>query len=802
MAKILALRGVVAGRGCCFRCPAGAWVGSPWFAELYDGRRRLEDGFDRRSARSDARLAGPVLRLVPGKQFRLSEPTVQQETPAQLKLSYRVSLDADPAFRVVRSIHIQSLPAGLALVESFVLKPSQPLKVDLEIERPFTLEPVAAGPGHVVCPLLNGWAKRETLTSSGVRGEYRLGLRLTAKETPQLALPLVQWADPTQRAGALMSDPYYGALFEVYPADKQVCGSVRYRYRSTQVPLEASETRSFGIWLPSQPSGKVFDQALDAFFDLMLPDVPPGPKWLHQIAMIDYDFLSDHGQGWERDVKQLAQWLKPDERRRVALCLHGWYDALGSYCYEAKTGELKKEWVAFARTQKVRLTQEDLKRRLRLARDLGFRVLLYFGDGLASDSGVPTYRDDWAYRGPDGKKVTGWQGPDTLGTTYLLNPGHPEVFSWFLGYLDALLKTYGGDLDGLVWDETFHARIGQMATQPRPAYCDRALMLLIKELARRVHAFDPEKVFLASDCIGGVFNWEDVPGYGMVAHGTWQDSWCHPSAWSYGLFPNWRNVLWSCNWQPINHFHYTRWGVETFGVPVAISNGWGDDLGPWEWKPRQRDALLKLFRERLQRTERVRYLTEDPAQLVARGPHVSVAGDALPVPAPGLANWTLARHGSRATASSQDAPHWPAAGAIDGVRDETGWGGGHGWASAEGQPLPQWLQVDFRQPRPVALFVVTTYQKEKTEDTAGKWGILDYELQAWDTVTRQWQTLVNESKGQAMKVRVHRLATPFTTEKIRLVVHRVAPLDGRARLLQLEAWGPSGTKTGNQPEGK
>ena len=100
------------------------------------------------------------------------------------------------------------------------------------------------------------------------------------------------------------------------------------------------------------------------------------------------------------------------------------------------------------------------------------------------------------------------------------------------------------------------------------------------------------------------------------------------------------------------------------------------------------------------------------------------------------------------------------------------------------------------------MFVVTTYQKEKTEDTAGKWGILDYELQAWDTVTRQWQTLVNESKGQAMKVRVHRLATPFTTEKIRLVVHRVAPLDGRARLLQLEAWGPSGTKTGNQPEGK
>ena len=199
--------------------------------------------------------------------------------------------------------------------------------------------------------------------------------------------------------------------------------------------------------------------------DLMLPDVPAGPQWLHEIAMIDYDFLSDDGQGWERDVQLLAEWLKPEQRQRVALCLHGWYDALGSYCFDAQTKQLKNDWVAFGLTRKVHLTQDELRRRMHLARSLGFRVLLYFGDGLAADSGVPGYRDDWAYRHPDGKPITGWQGPDTYGTTYMRNPAHPEVAQWYLDYCDALLRTYGTDFDGLVWDETFHAALGQIASR-------------------------------------------------------------------------------------------------------------------------------------------------------------------------------------------------------------------------------------------------------------------------------------------------------------------------------------------------
>ena len=335
---------------------------------------------------------------------------------------------------------------------------------------------------------------------------------------------------------------------------------------------------------------------------------------------------------------------------------------MGAYCFDAQTRQLKNEWIAFGRTRKVQLTQDALRRRMRLARSLGFRVLLYFGDGLAADSGVPGYRDDWAYRNPDGKPITGWQGPDTYGLTYLRNPAHPEVSEWYLNYCDALLQTYGAEFDGLVWDETFHAAPGQIALEPVPAYCDRAFMALVQNLAQRVRGYDPQKVFLTSDCIG-IPGMESVPGYGMVAHGTWQDSWCHPVAWSYGLFPNWRNVLWSCNWSPLSNFQFTQFGVKTFGVPVAISNGWGDDCGPSEWQPDQRDRILALFEERCAQQGRVRYLTTDPATLMAAGPHVAAQGDPLPAPDPGWTNWALATQGSKATASSESAPNWPASGA-------------------------------------------------------------------------------------------------------------------------------------------
>jgi hypothetical protein len=730
----------------------------------------------------------------------LGEPNLKRRDGQQLILAYEAESPDKIPLRIECRLEKRTDREGVTLFETFSLSAGSPLTNDIEIEVPFVLP---TGPGSpaglsggwrgrsATCPLKNGWANALPLSAEETRVEYRLGSSIMGKETPDLALPLVLVQGQGSTA-AIFADPTFSTLFSLRSGTDQIEGTMRFRYAASKVPLSALETRQFAIWLPADKrTAKDFPAAVDAWFRLMLPDVPPGPKWLHEIAMVDYDFLSDDGRGWERDLRVLANWLKPAERRRVALCLHGWYDALGSYCYDAQARSMKPEWVAFERTRKVKFTQAELKRRLRLARDLGFHVLLYFGDGLAADSGVPGYHDDWAYRDAKGNKIAGWQGPDTFGPTYMLNPAHPEVFSWFTNYMTALLQTYGAETDGFVWDETFHARLGQVASAPQPAYCDRAMMTLVKALTRQVHLFDPQKVFLASDCIG-VFGWIDVPGYAMMADGTYQDTHCDSVAWSYGLFPNWRNTLWSCNWGDVTDFHLTRWGVRAFGVPVAVSNGWGDDCGPSEWSPRQRDAFLRLFRERLKLKQPVRFLSDDPSKLTSHAPDHPGQGDAIPEPAAGEINWALAVNGSHAAASSQDTAGGaarPASGVIDGRRDDAGWGAGHGWASKGGEPLPQWLEVDFGQERSVERFVVVNYQKDNSPETAGKWGVRNYNLEAWDKRKQKWKPLLAEASEFPRKVRVHTLSNPARTDRFRLLITEVAPLDGQARLLQVEARG-------------
>ncbi|MBN1420176.1 MAG: discoidin domain-containing protein [Planctomycetes bacterium] len=739
------------------------------------------------------RLATPILRFLPDKiEIPLSNPHVERDGEAWLRLTYVLETPAG-GLEVERVLQIEEGPAECSsLHETFSIAFDAPIATDLEIERPFQIV-LPPSPGTAaVLPLQNGWARTVALSPDGTSAEYRLGNPITAKETPALALPLVEIVSPPARC-ALMADPTFAALFSLDPARAVVGGSLRYRYAASCVPLRGTETRAFGVRLGRGADPKAgFDAALDAFFTLMLPDVPPGPRWLHDIAMVDYDFLSDDGKGWDRDVRLLGEWLAPGERSRVALCLHGWYDALGAYAYDAEARKIKDEWVAFARTRKVAFTQDEIRRRIRAARSQGFRALLYFADGLAADSGVPGYRDDWAYRDAEGRRISGWQGPDTFGKTFLRNPAHPEVFQWYIGYMDALLAAFGPDVDGFVWDETFHARIGQIAATPEPAYCDRAMMALVKALAARVETFDPEKVFLASDCVG-VFGWSDVPGYAMVADGTYQDTHASPVAWSYGLFPNWRNTLWSCNWGAMSSFHFTRWGVETFGVPVAISNGWGDDRGPSEWTTEECRTILDLFRKRCAAGPRVRYLAEDPEILLGSAPNRPSPGDPLPAPAAGEVNWAASARGSRAIASSEErigAAVWPASGLIDGVRDDAGWGSGHGWASARGEPLPQWAEVDFGVERTISRFVVITYEKEKTEETASKWGVIDYAIEIPESGIGAWKSVVDERRGRAVKVRAHELEKPVRTSRFRIIVRRVAPLDGQARLLQLEAWGP------------
>ncbi len=188
----------------------------------------------------------------------------------------------------------------------------------------------------------------------------------------------------------------------------------------------------------------------------------------------------------------------------------------------------------------------------------------------------------------------------------------------------------------------------------------------------------------------------------------------------------------------------------------------------------------------------VRLLSDDPDKLVSRAPDHPAQGDPIPEPAPDEVNWALAANGSHASASSQEVSVnaiWPASGVIDGRRDDAGWGTGHGWASKGGEPLPQWLEVDFGQERAVHRFVVITYQKDNSAETAGKWGVQSYTIEAWDKRKQRWQPLVAAAADFPAKVRVHQLPEPARTDRFRIMVTKVAPLDDQARLLQVEAWG-------------
>jgi hypothetical protein len=592
-----------------------------------------------------------------------------------------------------------------------------------------------------------------------------------------------------------MADPRFSALFIMRASGQVVEGEIRYRFRGDRVPIKRAEPRWVGIWRAAPADqARPFGASIDAFFRLMLPDVPPGPEWLHGIAMVGYDYLSDEGQGWDRDVAKLAEWLTREERQRVALCFHGWYDGIGSYSFDDTTGRIKDQWVAMPKTRKVALTKELVRQRLQRTRELGFRVLWYFGDGLLQDRGTPAYREAWNFLDEQGASPRPtWTGPDTMDKNFIRNPAHPEVNQWYQRYLSALLHDFGPVVDGFVWDETYYIRRGDVAQQPEAAYCDRAMFDLVRALRKQVKAHDAEKVFLSSDDIG-VFGLVDAIGYAMVADGNYQDSWCDPAGWSFALFPNWRNTSWSCNWWAITNFNRTQWGVENFGVPVAISNGWEDDRGPAEWTTAERDQFLALFRKRLAMPERVRFLTDDPATILATRPDAPPAGDRLPQAAEAGVNWALAARGSQASASSQQtgpAQNWPAAGVIDGVRDDLGWGAGHGWASEFRQPLPQWLEVRFPAPRTIEQFCIVTFQTSLGAENAAKWGVKDYVIEVWDDDRQQWQTVVEENRGRTMKNRVHQLATPVRTERFRVVIHHVAPADGIARLLQVEAWGPA-----------
>ncbi len=496
----------------------------------------------------------------------------------------------------------------------------------------------------VFVPLKNGVGRRKPIGGLENDDEYlfRFAGTYEGGRPQMLAIPMLdEYADQTDLHLTLCADPYFTSYI-TFPCQEKI-GQFHCIYLGN-VGLKAEERTLYtGLHRGDAKT------AMRVFYATALADIRPGPDWLHSVSMIDYDYLSKNGRGWFADIDKLTQVIRPEDRSKVFLALHAWYDLVGRYTYDHSTHALDKNWIslpsardkdvqrwgdapeawndwywhkrAMVNLQPVEMSIAEVHRRIKYAKDRGFRVGMYFSDGLSScDRGKeladPSTVLHWG----------GWHGPDTKGKTYQQSPLHSGVRDFFKGYLQALMGEYGREVDGFIMDETFFVDPGDLGAEACPGYADRAMMTLVKELAAIVVGANPQMAFFASDVIG-VRTWIHKAPYALMAHATYQDSGSRPEAWSYGLFPNFRNTLWSCNWAPVSNFRYTKYGVETFDTPVTISNGCaGDDTGISEVSPQILQAMLDLFEKRKTRRMDIGWIEENQGNPTYQGREVKYKG--------------------------------------------------------------------------------------------------------------------------------------------------------------------------------
>lgn len=251
---------------------------------------------------------------------------------------------------------------------------------------------------------------------------------------------------------------------------------------------------------------------------------------------LSYVLKSDDRQGWFRDIDALQNAIAVEDRGKVFLCLHGWFNHVGRYCFDPQTGQLDREWTVFSNdpnvkdfayefalvdgekiragfteNRPVKLTIDDIHKRIAYARLRGFRVGLYYASGVESCDALPHYSPE---------RALDWRH---------------------------------------VW-----------------------MMKLMRDVALTVQddnrAHGRQLALLASDMIGA---WGPPvePPYCLAAHGTCQDSHRRPQGNGRMIFPNYRHVFWSCAWWPMKNWRPAEFGVRYDQTPVPVSNGFGDNTG-------------------------------------------------------------------------------------------------------------------------------------------------------------------------------------------------------------------------------
>jgi len=555
------------------------------------------------------------------------------------RLIFRYDFATPDRFSVHYELELADLPPSLVtLTQKVGIEAPKKIAESVKLILPRNLQ-LPDERRKVFLPLKNGIGRHKEILGYESENEYVYAMAgsYEAMGKPQmLALPLVdEYSDAADLRLTHCTDPYFSTYFYLPQGEK--VGNFNCVYVG-EVGVEKEERVLYTGLHRGGEKG-----AMEVFYATALGEVKPGPDWQHEVAMVDYDYFSKNGEGWFRDIDALTKLVAPEDRPKVFLALHGWYGYVGQYAFDWRKGEFFKEWTAFPNaldphfqslpdapdsgtgyiwqknsvkaTRPVAMSLVDMHRRIRYAKDRGFRVGIYYADGTNASDGVKEIYDP--------SKVLhwgGWEGPDTKGKTYAQNPLHPEVREFFRKYVHALIDEYGKEVDGFIWDEPYTVGTSDLGPPAAPGYASRGMMTLMREVASAVAQYSAELAFFSSDDIGAWYMFEQAVPYALVTHGTYQDSWCAPVAWPYALFPNFRNVIWSCNWAPITRHAYSRYAVETFSVPVPISNGAsGDDIGISEMSTEQQAQVMDLFDKRKRVRMDLGWIEEEPRTPKYRG---------------------------------------------------------------------------------------------------------------------------------------------------------------------------------------
>ncbi|ARN57994.1 hypothetical protein [Sedimentisphaera salicampi] len=529
-------------------------------------------------------------------------------------LKYSVD-SADSYYDIIGEYHLKLKPAednNLILCKS-KLEFDSPVRTDVTVKNIFQIQ------GNTVktmaLPERDGILRSYNLRSGKAgAGRYELGAKAAqGVNCSEIGIPVVgvelNSVDSGRTDLAVSIDPYCGGYIKAGSDNGSTEVTVSTTYNGTVVPMN-SESRTIAIEFMEDPEGKLsapenMHPILMSFYNT-IPEIEPGPDWLHEVELVYYDYLSDGGEGWYEGLKHLAEKIPEEYRDCVALCQHGWYDHFQSYAYDHAKGEMKEHWTAFPGTRKIPMSLDKMHKRFKFAKDLGFKTLIYFADGTNSDSGFKKFNPDFVLRDKNGNSRRGWKGPDSIGRPVRMDPAVDDLREWFKGYTKTLLDEFGKDLDGFVWDETFYIPVHTISySQKTPAYSDRAMLSLVSELTQIVQSYkpNPDLAFLVSD-------WGNNTN-ALVSSGTWEDTVMHPDRWYNSMFSNYRNTLWSNLWLPVSKAVHNKYAAQ-LGFPQGLSNGWRDDEGPHEMPQDILNNVIERFIHNVENdNKRPRYFNEN-----------------------------------------------------------------------------------------------------------------------------------------------------------------------------------------------